>query len=297
MSNFWSWYIIVIVAVVIFGNAWLLFALRKNPQPDLQDGESLGHDFDGIQELNNPLPRWWLWVFALSIVFAFVHLARYPGLGKFKGTLDWTSAKQWEAEEQAAQARYGPIFEKYAKVPIPALLAEKQAVGMGERLFAINCSRCHGSDARGGKGFPNLTDGDWLYGGESETIKTTVLHGRNGVMPPMEHVLGSEERVADAANYVLSLSGRPHDVARAQAGEKIFKTICFACHGLDGKGKQAIGSANLTDNIWLHGGTEEAIQETIRHGRVSQMPAHKELLGEEKVHLLALYVYSLSHSE
>jgi len=297
MSSFWSGYIIFIVVLCIVGNAWLLFALRKNPEGAPKDGASLGHDFDGIQELNNPLPRWWLWVFVLSIVFAVIYLARYPGLGSYKGMLDWTSKQQWQNEIDAANARYGPIYAQYAAIPIPQLLSDPRAVTMGERLFALNCSPCHGSDARGGKGFPNLTDGDWLYGGDPDTIQTTILNGRIGVMPPMIQVIGGEQAVADAAQYVLSLSGRKHDAEMAQRGQKIFNTVCFACHGPDGKGNPVIGSANLTDNIWLYGGTEEDIRATIRGGRIAQMPAHKTLLGEAKVHLLALYVYSLSHSE
>ncbi len=295
MSGFWSWYIVVIVAINIAGNAWLLFAMRKVPRDSVDEGESLGHEFDGIQELNNPLPRWWLWVFALSILWALVYLALYPGLGRYRGALEWTSIKQWEGEIEQANAIYGPIYAAYHRNPIPDLLSDKRAVTIGSRLFAINCSPCHGSDARGGKGFPNLTDGDWLHGGTPETIETTILEGRNGVMPAWGPVIG-EEGVAQAANYVLSLSRRKHDRELAKQGETIFTTICHACHGLDGKGKKELGSANLTDNTWLHGGSEETIRETIRNGRINQMPAHKDLLGEAKVHLVALYIYSLSQS-
>jgi cytochrome c oxidase cbb3-type subunit 3 len=296
MSGFWSWYVVVIVVVNIVGNAWLLMAMRRIPRDAVGEGESLGHEFDGIEELNHPLPRWWLWVFVVSIVWGVIYLALYPGLGRFGGVLDWTSIKQWEEQVAKAEALYGPIFAAYYQRPIPDLLSDQRAVTIGARLFANRCSPCHGSDARGGTGFPNLTDGDWLHGGTPEIITTTILNGRNAMMPAWGAVIG-EDGVSGAANYVLSLSGRDHDPELAKQGATIFQTICQACHGLDGKGKQEVGSANLTDNTWLHGGSVEAIRETIRNGRINQMPAHKDPLGEEKVHLLALYVYSLSHSE
>jgi cytochrome c oxidase cbb3-type subunit 3 len=296
MIGFWSWYIVAIVVINIVGNAWLLFAMRRPPRDSVGEGESLGHEFDGIGELNNSLPRWWLWVFSASIVFSVIYLALYPGLGRYRGALDWTSVKQWEDQIAKADAVYGPIFAAYYQKSIPELLSDRRAVTIGARLFSINCSPCHGSDARGGKGFPNLTDGDWLHGGDPEIIETTILGGRNGVMPAWGPTIG-EDGVAHAANYVLSLSGREHDPELAKKGEMIFQTICHACHGMDGKGKREMGSANLTDNTWLHGGSEETIRETIRNGRTNQMPAHKDLLGEEKIHLLALYVYSLSRSE
>jgi cytochrome c oxidase cbb3-type subunit 3 len=283
MSGFWSWYVIAIVVINIVGNVWLLVAMRKAPRDSVDEGESLGHEFDGISELNNSLPRWWLWVFSASIVFSLIYLALFPGLGRYPGTLEWSAVKQWEDQMAKADAIYGPIFAAYYQRSIPELLSDRRAVTMGGRLFSINCSPCHGSDARGGKGFPNL-------------IETTILGGRIGQMPQWGPTIG-EDGVEQAANYVLSLSGRDHDPALAKKGETIFMTICFACHGPDGKGMKQMGSANLTDNIWLHGGTEETIKETIRNGRTNQMPAHKELLGEEKIHLLALYVYSLSRSE
>ena len=295
MSGFWSWYIIAIVAINIVGNAWLLFAMRRTPRDSVGEGESLGHEFDGIGELNNSLPRWWLWVFSASIVVG----ADLPGPLSGPGPLPR------DAGLDLGQAVGGPGREgrRDLRADLRRVLPEvhpgaperRRAVTIGARLFSINCSPCHGSDARGGKGFPNLTDGDWLHGGDPETIETTILGGRIGMMPAWGPTIG-EDGVAQAANYVLSLSGRDHDPELAKKGETIFQTICLACHGLDGKGKKEMGSANLTDNTWLHGGSEETIRETIRNGRTNQMPAHKDLLGEEKVHLLALYVYSLSRS-
>ncbi len=297
MTGFWSGYVIFLVVINIVGNAWLLFAMRSMPKDGPKVGESTGHRYDEIEELNNPLPLWWLWTFVASIIFAVGYLWLYPGLGSYKGYLDWTSVNQWEGEVAEAQKIYGPIYAAYAKQSIPDLLSDERAVRMGSRLFLNNCAPCHGSDARGGPGYPNLTDDDWLYGGDPTMIEMTILHGRNGMMPVMGPVVGGEEGIAQAANYVLSLSGREHDEELASKGKVFFQTICFACHGPDGRGMQAVGSANLTDDIWLHDGTEEGIRETIRNARISKMPAWKDILGEEKVHLLALYVYSLSHQK
>jgi cytochrome c oxidase cbb3-type subunit 3 len=297
MTSFWSWYVSVIAVVNIAGTAWLLLALAKGPKDGPADGEAMGHSFDDIEELNNPLPRWWLWVFVGGIVFAVLYLGVYPGLGSYLGVFEWSSSRQWDEETARAEARYGPIFAAYLIRPIPELVDDERALRIGGRLFAINCSPCHGSDARGGRGFPNLTDGDWLHGGDPQTIKTTIMNGRTGVMPPMGAAIGGEEGIAQLANYVLSLSGREHNAELAKLGEPKFQTICFVCHGPDGKGKREVGSANLTDDTWLHGGSEETIRETIRHGRTNIMPAHKELLGEERIHLLALYVYNLFREE
>jgi cytochrome c oxidase cbb3-type subunit 3 len=294
MSNGWSIYVIVIVLANILGCAWLLAANRKTKAGD--ENESTGHEFDGIGELNNPLPAWWTWLFILSIVFAFIYLALFPGFGNFPGLLGWTSVGQWEGEMATADAKYGPIYAEYFGKAIPKLIKDQRAVGMGGRLFAINCSPCHGSDARGGKGYPNLTDDDWLYGGEPDIIVQTITHGRNGMMPPFGAAIGGEPAIAEVAQYVLSLSGRPHDAELAAKGQVHFATICFACHGVEAKGNPMIGSPNLTDDNWLHGGRQSDIEDRVRNGITSQMPAHGDILGPEKIHLLATYVYSLSNT-
>jgi cytochrome c oxidase cbb3-type subunit III len=233
-------------------------------------------------------------MFYITIVFGIAYLALYPGLGRFSGLFKWTSGDQYAAEQAAAAESYGPLFAKYLAMDIPAVAADPQAREIGQRLFLNYCSQCHASDARGGRGFPNLTDNDWLYGGDPATIKATITNGRNGIMPPLGAVLG-EDGVKNAANYVLSLSGAVHDAALAAKGKETFATICAACHGPDGKGNPALGAPNLTDKIWLYGGSEATIAETIRNGRNNKMPAWGEFLGEAKIHLLASYVWGLSN--
>lgn len=295
MNSFWNGYIIFIVLLNIFGALWLLSWSRKTKIPNVQDNESLGHDFDGIQELNTPLPRWWLWLFYLTIVFAFIYLALFPGLGNFKGYLGWTSHGQWQEEVDKHESQYGPLFASLASQPLETLAKDPKALKIGQRLFANNCAGCHGSDGRGSVGFPNLADNSWLYGGAAETIKLSIMNGRNGNMPPMGAAIGGGENVEAVASYVLSLSGRKVDSTLASQGEAKFKMICAACHGVDGKGNPLLGAPNLTDSYWLYGGSLNTVMETINNGRSGVMPAHKDLLGEEKVHIIAAYVYSLSH--
>jgi cytochrome c oxidase cbb3-type subunit 3 len=294
MSNAWSLYVIFIVIISLGGCAWLLATNRKTKSGGTAPGETLGHEFDGLQEYNNPLPAWWSWLFVLTLVFAVVYLIAYPGLGNYPGVLGWTSTGQWQAEEDRAAATYGPIFAGYFSMPIPDLLGDPRAVEIGSRLFANNCATCHGSDAQGGLGYPNLTDGDWLYGGEPETIVQTITHGRIGNMPAMGLVLQGEGAVPDMAQYVLSLSGRDHDSTAAAKAEPAFGQLCAVCHLADGTGNRAVGAPNLTDDIWLHGGRLGDIEFQIENGRISQMPAHRKLLSPERIHLLALYVLSLS---
>ena len=245
--------------------------------------------------MNNPLPAWWTWLFVLTIVSGVIYFVLYPGFGLAPGVLGWSSAGQYDADMAEADERYGPIFRKYHAMSVEDLQAEDQALRMGSRIFANNCSPCHGSDARGGTGYPNLTDGDWLYGGESEHIITTITRGRNGMMPPFGAAIGGEPGIISVTEYVLSLSGREHDAALAEEGEGHFKMICSACHGQDGSGMAAIGSPDLTDDIWLHGGRREDIQARVRDGIINQMPAWGPILGSERVHLVAAYVFSLSN--
>lgn len=255
--------------------------------------ETSGHVWDeDLSEYNNPLPRWWMWLFYITIVFGLVYLVLYPGLGSYQGTLGWSQVKQLEEENAQAQAAYGPIYDRFAAQDIASLSKNAEALAIGQRLFLNNCAQCHASDAGGSRGFPNLSDRDWLWGGTPEAIKASITDGRTGNMPPLGPVLG-EEGVKDAAAHVLALSGNAHDSIRAAKGREKFAQVCAACHGADGKGNQALGAPNLTDKTWLHG-SGPAIAETISYGRVSQMPAHKDLLTPAKIHLLTAYVYSLS---
>lgn len=321
MSSFWSIWISVLSLIVIAGCFLLLRVCSKNTT-DVKEGESMGHSFDGIEELNNPLPKWWSYMFYITIVFGLVYLALFPGLGNYKGLLNWTSSNQsigtgqgikadsaaavelaakegqyvqYDQEVKHANEKYGPIFAAYLATPLEELVKNQEALKVGGRLFLQNCAQCHGSDARGSKGFPNLTDSDWLYGGDLVTIKTTIMGGRNGMMPPKGGLPIDDSEIAGLAEYVVKLSGREHDEKLAAQGQGSFMKGCFACHGMDAKGNKLMGAPNLTDDVWVYGGSRGVIEETIKHGRTGVMPAWKDVLGEEKVHVIAAYVYSLSN--
>lgn len=294
MNSFFNWWVIVITLANIFACYWLIrWTMKKRPD-ESEAGDTTGHTWDGLQEFNNPLPRWWLWLFYITIIFGLAYLVIFPGLGNFKGLAGWSSHGQYEQEVSAADAKYKPIFAAFAATSIPELAKNADALKAGERLFSNYCSQCHGSDAKGARGFPNLADNDWLYGGAPEQIKVSILNGRNGVMPGFGAPLG-DQGVENVANYVQSLSGRTVDSASAEAGKATFTAMCAACHGMDGKGNQLLGAPNLTDDIWLHGSSAGAIKSMIIDGRANKMPAHNEFLGEDKSHLLAAYIYSLSN--
>ena len=297
VSSFWSFYIAVISIVSIASVTWFLKSQTTRRLAAGEKAELIEKAWDGdLQELNNPLPRWWLWLFYLTILFAIGYLALYPGLGSYKGLLGWSSSGQWQDEQAKAVAQYGPIFDKYLKQDLKVVAADPQARETGQRLFLTYCSQCHGSDAAGAKGFPNLTDHDWLYGDAPATIQTSIANGRSGVMPAWGATLG-DQGTREVANYVLSLSASKHDATLAAAGRDKFATYCAACHQPDGKGSQVIGAPNLTDKVWLYGGSEATIIETITKGRNGNMPAQLGKLGEAKVHLLAAYVYGLSQDK
>ncbi|KKO15581.1 MULTISPECIES: cytochrome-c oxidase, cbb3-type subunit III [Pseudomonas] len=302
MTTFWSTYICVLTIGSLIGLTWLLLATRKGQSNNTTD-QTMGHSFDGIEEYDNPLPKWWFWLFVGTLVFSVGYLILYPGLGNWKGILPgyengWTGANEWQKEMEKADARFGPIFAKYAAMPVEEVAKDPQALKMGSRLFASNCSVCHGSDAKGAYGFPNLTDKDWRWGGEAETIKASIMNGRHGVMPAWAEVIG-EQGVADVAAFVLTnLDGRPLPEgvkADAAKGKEIFAGNCVACHGPEGKGTPAMGAPDLTHpQAFIYGSSFAQLQQTIRYGRQGQMPAQAEIQGNDKVHLLAAYVYSLS---
>lgn len=295
VSDFWSIYITVIVIVGIVGLTYLLFSQSKTTVQKGEEVKTMGHVWDDdLEEYNNPLPRWWMLMFYITLIFGAVYLVLYPGLGTWKGIRGWTSVGQYKEEKALAEAKYQPLYDKFMKMDVKTVAADPEAQAMGKRLFQTYCVQCHGSDARGAKGFPNLTDNDWLYGGTPEIIKTTLDGGRHGQMPAFGAAFG-EEKVKDVANYAMSLSGKKHDAERASRGKETFTAVCAACHGADGKGNQALGAPNLTDNVWLYGGTEKTIIETVTNGRNNQMPAWKDFLGDGKVHLLTSYVWGLSN--
>ncbi len=294
-SSGWSVYIMVVTAVSLALCLWLTVALSKKHPPGEQVGTT-GHIWDEtLEEMNNPLPRWWIYLFYITIAFAVIYLVLYPGFGASKGSFGWTQVSQYEAEVAKADAAVEPLFSKYLKQEVSQVATDPQARAMGERMYLTYCVQCHGSDARGSKGFPNLTDSDWLHGGDGATIVKTLAEGRIGMMPPMAAAVGSAADVENLANYVLALSGGAHNAVKAELGKPKFVT-CAACHGGEGKGNPALGAPNLTDKVWLYGGSLASVIETINKGRSNQMPAFKELLGAGKVQVLAAYVWSLSNA-
>ncbi|KRP51666.1 cytochrome-c oxidase, cbb3-type subunit III [Pseudomonas poae] len=319
MSTFWSLYVSVLSLGTLFAITWLLLSTRKGQRSEQTD-ETVGHSFDGIEEYDNPLPKWWFMLFIGTLVFALGYLALYPGLGNWQGLLPgyayldndrqtpfangktgWSSVHEWEKEMAQSQAKFGPIFATFAAMPIEDVARDPKALKMGARLFASNCSVCHGSDAKGAYGFPNLTDADWRWGGTPDAIKASILKGRQAVMPGWAAVIG-EQGVADVAGFVLSnLDGRtlPENAkADVANGAKLFAATCTACHGPAGKGNPAMGAPDLTHpGAFIYGSSFAQLQQTIRHGRQGQMPAQEQLQGNDKVHVLAAYVYSLSHGD
>lgn len=296
-SAFWSWFIIVATVLGLIGCFVLLVSqTTKKNDPD-RKAETMGHVWDEtLEELNNPLPFWWLLLFYGLIAFSVIYLILYPGLGSFSGVLGWSQQGRYEAEQKAAEERYGPIFNRYANQALADVARDPTALGIGERLFANYCAQCHGSDARGARGYPNLRDDDWLYGGEPEMIKKVILEGRQGNMPPWEEILG-KEGVFDVAEYVRTLGGYEADSTVVSRGREIYAQNCAVCHNADGSGNHLFGAPDLTDEIWLYGGSQKRIIESIANGRFGKMPANGEFLGEARVHLLAAYVYSLSNAE
>ena len=298
LSPIWDYYVAVIAVASIVGLVLLLWSQNRAPskKSTAEDAaDESGHLWDGdLRELNNPLPRWWLQLFYLTIAFGCIYMVLYPASAVFGGLLGWSSHQQLATETARAESIAAPIYAAYRQTPIPELAANPKAHEIGERLFMNNCAQCHGSDAKGSRGFPNLTDQDWLYGGTPEIIEETILHGRHGMMPSMVAAIGTQDDVINVANYVLSLSGSQHDEKRAALGQPKF-VICAACHGADGKGNQAIGAPNLTDHTWLFAGNVPTIAEGINQGRESVMPAHEVLLGPDRVHVVAAYVWSLSN--
>ncbi|MFG6665986.1 cytochrome-c oxidase, cbb3-type subunit III [Halomonas sp. HNIBRBA4712] len=299
LPPFWSAWIIVLTLTTLTLVVWVVVANAGGDTFNDADDDTTGHEIDGIEEFDNPMPRWWFYLFVATVVFALAYLALYPGLGNFRGLLGWSQHEQWEEEMAAAEARFGPIFERYHAVPIPQLARDEEAMQIGGRLYANNCAMCHGVTAQGGDGFPDLTDDDWLYGGEPEALVTTLTQGRRGIMPAWAQL--GDDTLEDLTQYVLALAGREHDPIRAQSGEQSYGRFCVACHGVEGTGNQALGAPNLTNDIWLYGGPNQsvtdAIRQTLHEGRTGVMPAQAPLLGEQRVHLLAAYVYSLRLSD
>ncbi|WP_397408393.1 cytochrome-c oxidase, cbb3-type subunit III [Polaromonas sp.] len=293
-GNFWSVYVAVLTLVSIFACLLLLWITARKKITSSVDNTT-GHVWDeDLREMNNPMPRWWMWLFVLTIIFALGYLVAYPGLGSYKGELGWTTHGEYTDEVEKANKELAPLYAQFTAKPAEALAGDPAAMAVGERLFMNNCAQCHGSDARGSKGFPNLTDGDWLHGGAPAKLVETITLGRQGNMPPMAAAVGTPDDVKNVAHYVLSLSGSPHDSLRSQLGKAKF-TACAACHGMDGKGNQALGAPNLADDIWLHGWGEQAIVSMVNNGKVNAMPGQAGKLTEAQIHVLSAYVWGLSN--
>lgn len=293
-SDFWHYYVAGLTLVSILACLVLLWISGTTKAATHADNTT-GHVWDGdLQEMNNPLPKWWVYLFIITVVFSLAYGVLYPMYGKYAGVLGWTSEGQHTVEVEKMQEAIAPIYARFNDMKPEELVADAQAMAIGERLFVNNCAQCHGSDARGARSFPNLTDGDWLWGGDAQAIKTTISEGRTGVMPPMGAAVGGAEDIRNLSHYVLSLSNSPHDAIRAALGKDKFGA-CAACHGMDGKGNTALGAPNLTDGIWLHGWGEDAVVRAINNGFTNQMPAQSALLNEAQIHVLTGYVLGLSH--
>jgi len=294
VSNTLNIYIIFLVVMSVLAFSWLLY-VTKDAKPE-DDNSGSPHTYDGIVELNEPLPLWWLWLAVISICFTIGYLTLYPGLGKFKGWLDWNSRKDCDQKIIERDKLYDPIYSSFSKDSVEDLSNNLKALKIGRSLFVNNCSLCHGLYAKGGNGFPNLTNNIWLYGGTPNEIKMTITNGRRGKMPPYGVIIKTEDEIEATALYVLSLSGREKESALTQRGKVKFSTICSACHGLNAKGNKFIGAPDLTNPQWIHGGTLENIKFTIKNGRNGVMPAHKDVLTKEQIHILTAYIYSLNKS-
>ncbi len=300
-NGFWPWYVggISLLSILACGLLlWLAGKATVTVHPGKTDDNTTGHVWDGdLREYNNPLPRWWMWLFVLTIVFSLLYLVVFPGLGSFKGTLNWSTQAEHQQDAAKLSVEVTPLYASFKAQSVETLARDSAALAVGERLFMNNCAQCHGSDGGGSKGFPNLTNANaaWLGERGAAHIVQTVTQGRTGVMPPMAAAIGGEAELSEVANYVLSLSGSPHNEIKAFGGKKMF-AVCAACHGVDGKGSKALGAPNLTDNYWLHGWGEAAIISMIKGGKTNVMPAQSPKLSEEQIHVVAAYVLNLSKS-
>lgn len=292
LSSGWSWFVII----GTFGSLLYFFLLLYLNRNIYNPGKTTGHDYDGIEEYDNPLPAWWFWGFHISILFAIGYLIYYPGLGNFAGIGGWSQVGALEESQEAADARYGPLFAQYGAVPIDELVEDVTAMRMGRRLFATNCAVCHGAAGTGSEGFPNLGDALWHWGGSADQIKASIASGRNAMMPAWETPL-QEAGVKEVTEYVMQLAGREADPELAAAGQAHYTLYCAACHGADGSGQPMLGAPSLNEEVWLYGNSKLRIEQSIRHGRNGRMPAFTERLGADKVHILSAYVMSLRQDD
>lgn len=295
VSGFWSIFITVVALGGIVWCLWLLFSQRAWLKTKVAAAEDTGHIWDGnLTELNHPVPRWWTVMYLLLCIFGLAYLWLFPGLGTYQGSLNFSAAEEVRRDQAALAERIQPLYQRYAQLSIPEIAADPEARAIGQRLFLNSCAQCHGSDARGGPSFPNLTDSDWLHGGEPENIQQTITMGRHGMMPPWKGTISPTE-ASDIAQYVRSLSGLASDALRVVPGKRGFETYCVACHGAEGKGNTMLGAPNLTDNVWLFGSSEASIVDTILNGRENVMPAQERNLSPDQIRILTAWVWGLSN--
>lgn len=299
-SSFWSLAIALITLVSVIACAWLAWAYSRSSHKIEQQTQAptqsdTGHVWDGdLVELNNPLPRWWLWMFYITVIWGLAYLVLYPGLGAFQGVLGWSQEGQYQEERARLTARTDAAYAEFAGQSPRQLADNSRALAIGHSLFLNNCAQCHGSDARGSRGYPNLANTDWQWGGSPEAIYTSIAQGRHGIMPPQAAAVGDATAVRNVAAYVQSLSGVNHDASAAVLGRPIYQQVCAACHGADGKGNTALGAPNLTDRVWLYGGSQADIMQAISQGREGVMPAHEDRLTKPQIDLLVAYLLNIS---
>jgi cytochrome c oxidase cbb3-type subunit 3 len=292
MSNLWSWFIIVGTVASLIACFWLVVWANKQRATDEEIAESESHVWDeDVRELNNPLPMWWLWLFIGTIIWSVGYLIYYPGLGNFKGVGGWSQEQQYADEVARAEATYGPMFAAFSAMDFTELVKDEDALRVGFSLYQNYCSTCHGSTAQGARGFPNLTDDDWLYGGAPQQIEQSIIAGRNGVMPALGVVFATEEALDEMVRYVQVM---PDGMDTSSPAHTQYMQLCVACHAPDGSGMQALGAPNLVNDIWLYGSSPAEIRKSIVEGRLGVMPAHGNLIGPDRARILAAYVYSLS---
>lgn len=298
MTPFWSAWIMFLI-VLNLGITLFLFLWGQRvaipTQPDGTSGHVWAHGV--LREGVRKLPLWWVLMSAGMFIAGLTYLALYPGFGGSKGMLAWTEYGELARDTAANEAKLDPLLQRLSHATIEQLATDPAATRMGARLFADNCGACHGLQGRGNPrlGAPDLTDNDWLYGGDGKSILASILDGRHGTMPPFGGSF-DQASIENLAYYVQSLSGAAQWQYQIAAGKPLFN-VCAACHGVDGKGNQALGAPNLTDTIWLYGGDLASIEETIRNGRSGVMPAWRGRLAETDVHAIAAWVYAQSHRD
>jgi cytochrome c oxidase cbb3-type subunit 3 len=294
-GSFWSSYVAIISLAGILACLVLLWVTARKKSVGHADNTT-GHVWDeDLREMNNPLPLWWVGLFVITIIFGLSYLFLYPGLGAYTGSKAWSSQAEYDTEMREANVALQPLYARFDAMTVQDVAKDPQAHAIGERLFMNNCAQCHGSDAQGSKGYPNLTDSDWLHGGSPEKIKESISLGRVGNMPPMAAAVGTPDDIRNVAHYVLSLSGSPHDSLKAGFGKPKF-SACAACHGVDGKGMHAVGAPNLTDKVWLHGWGEAGIVAMVNKGKQNIMPPQQDRLSASQIHVLTSYVWSFSNN-